>query len=474
MSSRKLYQLTNKEFEFVSFVDDRGQQITKPAYHVPMLSWPDGHWCLLGNLYMLELYDKGLSRKGGGGTLLTYATQISHLVRYCYRNRVEFINLSNRSFTLFMTSLAGERRVGSAVPKRSANSTISVGRTCLDFLACVARFYNDSSFIGTNGRIVAEERESEVRSETGGTTTITKYWHHNSFPDPEPYKRRLPISTETVRRLNAAVISASKTLHQRRRSYAILKVLEITGGRRYEVSALTCESLRAATQMAKPSLKMETVKHRGQRRHYRSIPISRHDLEYLVEFMEKSRAPVVSRTCGRSKDDGYLFINERTGRKITPNTVTKEMSKLASFAGIEEVACAHMFRHRYATKIFVAIIEQHDLKDVDEAWKLVMNTESIKLMLRELLGQTKLASVQPYLHLAMEEVSGFRAKLAIATASGAVESFRGTLTQLREELKGGGLSHLEAARRLDCLTEALERDLSDAVVDNAVPDPFLG
>ena len=74
--------------------------MTTPAHDIPMLSWPDGRWCLPANIYMLELYHRGLSRKNHGGTLLTYAANITHLLRYCFDNQIDFPDLTDNQFAL--------------------------------------------------------------------------------------------------------------------------------------------------------------------------------------------------------------------------------------------------------------------------------------------------------------------------------------------------------------------------------------
>jgi len=83
----KLYSKTSKIFELPLLISKNNSVVTSLADYFPTLSWPDGRWCFEANVFMLELYYKGLSRKNKGGTLLTYAANISPIIRYCYYNK---------------------------------------------------------------------------------------------------------------------------------------------------------------------------------------------------------------------------------------------------------------------------------------------------------------------------------------------------------------------------------------------------
>ena len=263
----KLYHLTSPNFRLPFHIDKDRQVMTTPAQDIPMLSWPDGRWCLPANVYMLELYDRGLSRKNHGGTLLTYAANISHLLRYCYDNKTDFPDLTYNQFAFFIKTLQGERRAKEPeLYARDANSVIAIGRNCLDFLASAGRLYQDGELIGPKGRIRAEQKEFEIRTEgarNGKGTLMRKYWHHRSFPTPDPKNKRLPISSGMVDQLRRSVESASGSMYQRKRRYAMLKLLEMTGGRRSEIAALTVESVYEASRMQEAALKLMTAKKPG-------------------------------------------------------------------------------------------------------------------------------------------------------------------------------------------------------------------
>lgn len=460
MQRKKLYELSNSSFAIPYLIGKDRSAITTNAENIPMLAWPDGSWCLPANVYMLELYWRGLSRKDRGGTLLSYATNISHLIRFCHDNRVEFINLSDNEFSLFIRGLHGEKRKNAPdVPVRNANTVIAIGRNCLEFLSSVARLNADSHFIGPTGRVRAEEREYEIkegnfRRKTG--TVVSRYWHHRSFPPPDPKKRRLPVTDENLNRLRAAIVDCSHSIFVRKRRYIMLDLMDSTGARRFELAHLRVASVAAALRSAPHLLKLVTAKKRG-REEYRFLPLSLYHLQRLDEYIDKNRAPIIRATCGSAADDGYVFISETTGRQLRPNTFTQEIAAIRKAAGIEDQLSPQMFRHRFITKLFVSLIEIHNCKTEDDFRRAILDTETMKQKVQQWTG-TGLASLDNYIHLAFSEVANFQETTDIIGVERLIDSFEADLDQVVVELNTGD-SVAHAAMDLRRMISAIRADL---------------
>jgi site-specific recombinase XerD len=238
----------------------------------------------------------------------------------------------------------------------------------------------------------------------------------------------------------------------------MIKLLEITGGRRSEVAALTIESVYQASRMQEPMLKLMTAKKKGGREEFRYVPIFSHDVAFLLEFIEKNRRRIVRTTCGNEHDDGYVLISETTGRKLQPNTITQELSILAKAAGIKEKSCPHMFRHRFITKLFVALIEQHQFENTDDFRRALLDTETIKQKIQQWTGHTSLSSLDIYINLAFEEATNFKKTYNIVSTRRAVDSLKTSLAQLQLELRNGA-SPIEASQQLLILVNAFDEDL---------------
>ena len=63
--------------------------------------------------------------------------------------------------------------------------------------------------------------------------------------------------------------------------------------------------------------------------------------------------------------------------------MSNEIGLLKRAIQIPHKACAHMFRHRYITKLFIAIIEQYDCKTKYDVQKAMLEIQSIKIELME-------------------------------------------------------------------------------------------
>lgn len=430
MGKYQLYTLTNENYRLPFAIDREGNVMTAPANHIPMLCWPNGRWCFEANIWMLQLYERNLSRRKGG-SLKAYAGNISHLLRYCFEHQTDMINLTDGQFTVFIKNLQIEfHKRNPQVKARNANTIINIGRNCLDLLDCVGRFHHQPDFVSKEGRIRAERKEAHMRIEGREEKRIVKYWHHHSFPTPDSKVKVLPVNKHHIQQLYIAVnqISASFFLKQRRQT--MLMMLEVTGGRCGEIAALTVNSVNAAKAMEAPLLELITLKRHGN--HTRQIPISHPDLDQLINFIEKQRCLIIRRTLGTNQDHGYVFISETSGRPLEAQTLSQEIFTLVKQAGIHERVHAHMFRHRFITKLFVTLIEQHAFENVDTFRRALLDVESLKQKVQQWTGHTRLASLDLYINLAFEEASNFKKTYDIITLNRLVDSVRNQIAIIRD------------------------------------------
>lgn len=462
MQKTKLYNLSGSDFRLPIGIDRNRQIFTSLANDIPLMSWPDGRWCTLVNLFVLYLYRRGLSRRDGGGTLKTYAAYLSHLIRYCFYKKIEFYEVDDNNFSLFIEGLKAERLAENPheIARRS-DSVIAIGRISLEFLSYVGSLYNIDQFVASTGQIRADRREYQFHGEklrNIGTHRTLSYWHHWTFPAPDPKVRRLPISAKAIDLLRSAVSRVSSSYFLIKRRYVMLKLLEITGARRTELASLTVSSVLDTAKMSHPMLKLITVKKRHGKTEFRYVPISHHDVRFLVEYIEKNRRPAVRKSCGIQNDTGYLLISETTGKKLAANTITQEVAMLAKTAGIQDKTCPHMFRHRFITKVFVALIQEQKFENKDDLRRALLDIESIKQKVQQMTGHSNLNSLNEYINLAFEEITNFRKPLNVVNAKRAVDSFKATIEQFAHEVSAG-LPLSEACQQLKTLASAFSRDL---------------
>jgi integrase len=393
---------TSSEFNYVFSITPDGIPQTLPADNIPILHWPDGTWCYEANIYMFNKFEQGLSRLGRGSTLHTYATQLCHIIRYCFSNKIDFIKLTDTHFRAFITYLKGERSETSD-QVRSADSVLAIGKRTLDFLSQVALMHDHHSMLGPDGQIRAIRKKAIIKIEDRTDPIARYYWHHKSFPRPSGPRQRNAISQEVIDALITAATNAQTSLFIRRRRYTLIRLLEITGGRREEVRNLTVESVREAYKMENPSLRLITVKRRGNIVTERLIPISKQDCEFLLDFIEKSRQIIINKTLGRKNDHGLVIISERTGKPFATNTITQELHTLKSLAKIPSKAHPHMFRHRFITKLFVSYIQHYCIVHKDDFRRRLLDTDYLKRKVMELTGHKRISSLDRYIDPAFDE-----------------------------------------------------------------------
>lgn len=424
-ADRGLYVPASEGYSIVSHVDG-GNVVGRDASHMPLILWPSGHWCFPANAFMLHLVDRGLSRFNRGGTLGTYAAHLAPLLRYCAMNGVDFPELSDSHFTLFVNGLKAARyQPGSLAPKLEPSGVITLASTCLTFLQFVGELYG-VPLVGPNAAIRANLVEGGRRDRRA-----SRKWQHHSFPTASPVRKRLPASSEAISKLRIAAAQHSPTPYVLRRRQIMLSLLEITGARRSEIAALTTKSVERAAAMDAPRLELVTRKGRGKKRaRFREVPITKASARLLMEFLRTSRAVVIRRTCGTSADDGALLVNAATGRSLRPNTITQEVAFLARAASLETLICAHMFRHRYITNVFKALVEEHHAESEDSFRKLLLSTEELKTRVCEWTGHSDISSLSDYIHLAFEEVGGVQVAVDAVHAKLAIKEFVSGLNAL--------------------------------------------
>lgn len=456
---KQLFSLSSSEFRIPFHIDLNGTPMTIRANNVPLICWPNGKWCFEANSFLLKRFELGLSRRTKGGTLAADAFGISEFLRFCYNNKISFSSFTDNEFCFFIKTLSGEKiSSSSSISVRSSNSVINIGRKCLGFLEHIGQLHQLSNFVGPTGRIIAHRQEINFPKASRGGKPLTRIcWHHRAFPPASPSKKRLPISSVNIDKIKGSVQESSEDPFIRKRRYILIKLLEITGARRYEIRSLTVASVLKAATMENPHLTFVTAKKSSEK--FREIPISRNDLSLLLQYVNKNRAPQIRKTCGSANDCGFFLISATTGRQLNTNTLTQEISLLAKAAGIEEQACPHLFRHRFITKLFITMIEQHEIENPDEFRRNLFEVEQYKRKISELTGHKNLDALTGYIDLAFAERSCANKYMNIAFIRDAVDAASSALKSLVTSFDSSGLSTDDILKFSEIVSN-LDRDLS--------------
>ena len=432
-AQNKLYRITTEDCQ-LPLHTGRRSAVTYLANDIPQLFWPDGSVCWLANLYLLSGYRKGRSRKNKGGTLLTWAKNLSHLIRWCHQNKVDFIDLTDSHFKMFVNVLLMEKDDEQpTTKKRSEPQVTNICSTVLNFLAFLDNRFPGLNLIGPTGRVRAELKTSQLKTKGSGSTIIRTSWVHEFVPRRQKPRRRQPISTSAVNRLYEANVSLPAASFVSRRRYIMLRLLEVTGGRRIEVAMIKVRDVEDAFKTGE--LKVFSAKQRRDDA-FRLVPVAQADLKEILSFIKHYRQRVIRNTIGVAKDHDYLFVGANTGQPLEVDTHGTELYVLRKAAGIDdEEACLHAFRHRYITNIFRDLIRTHHYQNESDLRRALLSTETLKLKVMEWTGHSSIDSLDHYIHLAFEAESNFQTTLDLLKAKRVVDSLHVMLTDYSAQLR---------------------------------------
>jgi len=427
---------------------------------LPFLRYPNRVPCFEGNLYMKTQVNKGLSRRVKGGTLKTYAFNISWLVRNCFANKVKFSDLNDARFSLFIRGLQGERGTDGE-RLRTNDQVIRIGRQCINFLIFVRDLYEIKLFIGTDksNAIKLTEKKSQISIEGRSKGKEITYYTHHSLPTSDPVKYRHPVSNDAAMAVKQ-VIQGECDNGIRRRDMCIFQSLEQTGGRRTEVAMMLVKDIKNAldSTIEPPVLRLVTLKRRDSRE-FRFLPVTHFFLAVIDDYIQTYRRVIIGSKLKKNQDHGYLFISHTTGQPLTPDTITSKMHEWREISGTEEQVFAQLFRHAFITKKLKSIILEHDFDNKDEFRKALLNTERFKMILKEWTGHTNLDSLDVYIDLAFEDIPGSKKALDAVMLKDSVKLMQDKIDDVEAELKKGEVTVTEVVRMFRATLDAFKADI---------------
>lgn len=470
-STHKLYSLLG-EFDTFSHYSD-GRTSLRDATNIPFINWPNGSPCIIGNLYMLSLFNRkgrgskrGLSRSGqDGGTMGVYAASLSQLLRRCYQDKIDPIMLTDGDFADYINELREEKSPTSpSEPKRTEDTISAIGRVWLDFLGVVGRLHGFESFVAPEGRIRATEETYHYYDKLGRKRSST-YLSHHSFGPPARAKKRNPITAEQISLLKDAARKDDTSLFVKVRRSLLIDLLTDTGARRSELEQLTTDDIKAAKKLKNPTLRLTTLKQHGELS-FREVPILPTLLHHLNNYVERQRSDIMKKKYKDGKDHRRFFVSERSGRPLSSKYLYNEIKKLKVASGIETPIFPHMFRHRFITKLFIDLIRTHQVTNEDDFRRNLLNTEIFKIHVTQWTGHLDPESINAYLHLALAASADYAETVNSVHMQRAMEAYFERQAELTRRLKEG-LPVEEYTKELNLLKELVQKDFEVARVREA-------
>lgn len=466
-STQKVAIKRLKNFKIWSYYSPvQGELKFADASNMPYVTWPNKVPCYEANIYLINNVNK--SRRVKGGTLRTYAYQLSHLIKFCFENQIIFSQLNDDYFTLFINTLQREHHPNGQ-RKRSNNRVIEIGKLSLHFLIQVQIINHLENFIGTGAenRIVITSKERDIKVKGYKKPINITSLGHIALPTKEALKKRLPISDDASEAIWDSIQNAPNR-RKRLRDTMLFQLLEQLGARRTEIAMITMKDIHDAISSAKnngePSLRLITLK-THDRNTVRFIPVRQELLSSISTYIKRVRKKVIkaSLISRGKKDHGYLLISLTTGKKLDTDSITNILHDWKREANVEESVFAHLFRHRFITeKLKEFIIANDEINSKDEFRKHLLNSNKFKKMVGQWTGHTNLSSLDTYIHLAFEELGGFQATYNTVALVDSVRLMKQRLDQLTSEIDKKEITAKDAITKVRASLELFEQDLSKA------------
>ena len=368
-------------------------------YHIeslPFMTYPNGIPCYEANSYLLYKLKFGYSQKNGG-TYKIFANHLTHFIRFTFFSKhiVNFSQYDNDLFSDFIDYLHDDNNI------RSNNHIIRIATQVIDFFFYLSDLYNLKNLIGLgkNFKISLNVRKKQKQK---STLKFESTFFHYSFPPPSPLNKRYPISFADYNKL-LNYLNNIENEPLRLRNLSLIQALENTGGRRTEVCSLTIDSLISAlkSDSNSPLLKFTSLKSLNQKK-TRVVPVSRTFLLNLKFYVQHYRNPILKK---KAIDHDYIFISHTTGLPLNPDSLTTYINNWSKQAKLSTQVCAHMFRHRFITEKFKALILEHNLSNVDDFRKMLLNTYRLKQIMLEWTGHSSITSLDTYINLAFDDLT---------------------------------------------------------------------
>ena len=458
--TKQLYRLVpNALMDVVAHHDPLLKKFIAQTRKTPALfavTWPDGSPCVFMELYLHSRSLEVTVNSTDGGTLGTEISQLSHIIRYCWKIRKDFCELEHQDFRDFVKYLMDERHPNNPVnPKRNNNTVIEIVDLTIRFL----RWLQDNVLLDV---VIVGPKNANPRiwlKEVKYTNWRGKNAVALKFPDCPPKATRepkAPMGREMKRQLWDAVSKMSDPATQNRkyvgrfansqdmldeltylkkRRETLLELLEATGARPAELSLmLATENEDCSTTNY---ITLTTLKRRKLEK--RTIPLDRAAAIRLELFIARHRMLLLNRLGTKADPQDRVFLTT-DGRVLEPETMEREFSRIAVRAGVGNVqACMSMFRHRFITNMVVIHLTAF-LSEAENQGKVrsTMTQADYRTILKRVAtftGHGSELSLEAYIDLAWEEIGVFDYVDPAISLMNVVEGAINTFTALMGDLR---------------------------------------
>ncbi|SOF00370.1 Phage integrase family protein [Burkholderia sp. OK233] len=385
---------------------------TQHVEDLPFIYWPDGRPCDAVNLYFIDI-----AHETTGASLKCYASQLSHIIRFCGGRHISFDAFNDSHMLDFSKELQSEQTTRwDGGPRRNNNTVRAIIRRTIHFFMWYQRRLRPF-WLGT---LIGEWRSSpqiivkKQRKSSWQDRKEQSYYTHRAMPPDSIRNPKHPISQSVVEDLERCIdklslvesqkpshicryqrwpgLLAAQLEYLRSRRHFMLWLMKRTGLRSSEMTDISVKD--HSDILHQKRIQIPTRKRRQAVAPLRNFPISLVDATIFARYLA-ARHKFVAATMERKPhlNAGKSLFLGSSCQAIGKGALERDFNRIIAAAGHKRTeACFSMFRHRFITYEVIA-----QLRSSGKARNLITVTEYMA-MLKRVIGKTGHGSPQSIWH----------------------------------------------------------------------------
>jgi len=376
------------------------------------------------------MYFMDIAHLTTGESLKSFASELSHLVRYCGDKQVPIASLNDAH--IFELSKQLQEEPSSRHPTERARNKNTV-RAILSRVIRFLQWYQGNFVPATATPLIGENslspqiRIKRLQSPTPNSNRTGTYYVHRAMPASESREPKHPIAQPVIEAIEqcvdalSAIDGQSGRFVQRYRNHPDLlrAQLDYMRSRRHFMIWLMKRAGLRPAEMVEISVNehvnilqlkrvlIPTKKRRRDRAPLRSFPITLKDAAVFQRYLtSRTKYGEALQRAGQTMEPSDALFLGVDGSPIKKTSLERDFARLVAAAGYIDVqACFSMFRHRFIT--YEVIVHLKEFMASAGKTPQIMTSTDYESILKRVATKTGHGSVQSlwhYIDLAWKEI----------------------------------------------------------------------
>ncbi|QVW25647.1 hypothetical protein KJF94_08905 [Pseudomonas hormoni] len=397
----------------------------KTLDNLPLFRWPDGRLCHLANQWIMNVSSATKARD----TARVYASQITHMIRYCFFKKIEIFELNDNHFYEFTQYLKNNIIKNAAIGGElvGRNHVRAVQLRCLYFLVWISKQFGqffDHCLIGTEDQSPSIVITWRINRYSGRLDIF-----HPDLVVSEPYKDDKAVITEAVIRdiqntiynmslqrqrflnmscssKNHSEVGQSAAVYLYERRMFTIRMMKLTGLRPEELVDIPLDLNDDVISSLKISI---PTKKQGVPAPIRKFNIT---LRAALDFnrylkARKDYIQVLALDGEVVRGENSILLTDR-GKSLAKESLTREFARICEQAKFNDMrTCLSMFRHRFITREIHTLLLLRFERDssLKISWTEGLR-DDICFIVKQKTGHRNIESLYEYFHSEYDLLTG--------------------------------------------------------------------